>query len=911
MQSKKPLINSILLAAALATGGAEAEWEYNTEVFFAASDDASVSGVRWLQPWWQTGRAMAFSDTRILKSDKATEELNLGGGYRRFNDDESAIYGGYGFLDYRLSATNKAFTQLTFGGEYLMDAWEFRSNLYLPIKDQYVIGDIKYDAKVNDSFIGNTVTRVTTSTPDGLEVEEALQGFDIEAGYLLPRSEDFEIRANLAIYQYSAPVAGSTQGLRARVEAFPRENFKVSFTIESDDLFKTRSFLELSLPLGHKIGRPGKRSLHKRMTQFAYRDIDVRETSRLDISKRTKNGRGTAESIANTTTSTVAVETGIAHIDSSKIVANPDGSIERPYNNIAECEAATSATYHCAGTAETIYLHAAPSTLNNGIAQHYIGNLTLNGEQKLVGDGATTGFFANLSTKTSPILLGADTSTSPLVTMNDTSSLLGVQLGWTFEETVAGSSTPTPTILPAGSSIPDTAVLVNNTGGARIRDVTITGSSSAFNTSNNFATGVHFQTDGSLEKTGLTINKINIQAVLGDAIHAETNLTTSSKSEQALVIFDSTIGRSGRGIHASVTGNNGSNAKQTVEILSDNPSLSTLVNQIQQNYNEGILIENLTANNFSVAQGNYAAALTNYPGLLATYQTALAAYNLNPIGPPPIEPAAPQAPFTATQDLTVQNALIQSNQGAGIQTLLGPTEFDADGQFRTSTVDLDNVNLNLNDGSGLVLESRSTKVDAKIHNSLISANLLSIRAFGNSNGERLDGVPIDCDNDGTTAVGDCNTQGSNSERTSNAFRREGYGIYAKNTDTASSAGTQSIFISENFSNTLHSKAQIFLDSQGLLNNSSTQFITLTPVAEEPRKIKDPSAIISREFFDTRMGQTTIVNGNIIIGQVAGGVTPKIAFCDDTAGSTSPGGLAPHIQAYGGELASISRQEVCP
>jgi hypothetical protein len=243
--------------------------------------------------------------------------------------------------------------------------------------------------------------------------------------------------------------------------------------------------------------------------------------------------------------------------------------------------------------------------------------------------------------------------------------------------------------------------------------------------------------------------------------------------------------------------------------------------------------------------------------------------------------------------------------------LLGPTEPDADGQFRTSTVDLDNVNLNLNDGSGLVLESRSTKVDAKINNSLISANLLSIRAFGNSNGERLDGVPIDCDNDGTTAVGDCNTQGSNSERTSNAFRREGYGIYAKNTDTASSAGTQSIFISENFANTLHSKAQIFLDSQGLLNNSSTQFITLTPVAEEPRKIKDPSAIISRDSFDTRMGQTTIVNGNIIIGQVAGGVTPKIAFCDDTAGSTSPGGLAPHIQAYGGELASIPRQEVCP
>ena len=870
MHYKRSLTGITFALCTLAAGSVQAEWKYNTEVFFAASDDASVTGIRWLQPWWQNGHALAYSDLRVLKSDKETEELNLGAGFRKLNKQETGILGGYAFLDYRKSATDRSYTQVTLGGEYLLDKWEFRSNFYLPIEDEFIVEELDDVESFEDNFTGNTVTRVTTVVPGQLVVEEALEGFDLEAGYLLPGAEDFEIRANLGIYHYSAPVVGSTDGLRGRIEAFPRENFKVSVSIESDDLFGTRSFLELSLPLGRKIGRPGKRSLHKRMTQFAYRDIDVRETSRLDEDKRRKDGPGA------TTTQTSTVAENILHIDSQTSVATADanGTIELPFRSIEDC-VNSSTTLNCGNDTQQkiIYLHADPSATRNGNAQTYIGNLELTNGQSIAGDGATTGVFANLSSKVSPILLGEDGNTNPILTLYQASSASGLQLGWSQIETVPGTSSAQFIDLPAGSAMPEVAILVGNQDnrGANVQlsDITIIGAgvldndNSRISTENNFSTGIHFLTN-SEESTEnrLTINNLNARLVLGDAIHAEITpddsipSTTDVFNTQSLTIIDSAVSSNGRGIHASVFGSSGSSASQTIAISTSNSSAGadadTLTNEISFNLNEGILVENLT---------------------LDTYESALQLNLADSLANP--------LPFLATQNLRVTNALIQNNQGAGIQASYGAVAINPTSDDGESSVSLKNVNLSLNEGSGLVLSGLSTNMQVDIEDSVFRGNIENSGSTGF--GQRQDGAAIDCGtgtSTGSSVVATCDVTGPNvrnDNRTDASFRKQGYGIYAENKDVSDSLSTQTITISGRFEAILHAanKAQIFLESIDLNESNSLQ--TLDILDDSPSEADDADFI---KLISTLPGQSAFTADGIpTVGPLTGSSIDPIAYCN--------------------------------
>lgn len=890
----RPLIILGLLSLS-ALSYAASPWKHNTEIFFAAGDDASLTGIRWLQPWWQNGNSLAFSDLRFLKSDQSTEEFNLGGGYRYINSENSVILGGYGFWDYRLSATNNKFSQITVGGEVLLDKWEVRANIYSPLKDEYIIESLPSTTTNTDSFVGNTLTRVTTSVPGGILVEEALEGYDFEVGYLLPGKEDFEIRANLGLYQFEAPIAGEAKGVRARIESFPRENFRVSLAIESDDLFDTRSFLEVALPLGKKIGQAKRRSMHQRMTQFAYRDIDVRETSRLDSKKRIKNGPGTAQAIANTTTSSSTLATGIAHIDSSRSINNPDGSIERPYKSITQCKNSTSAL-NCSGSAKTIYLHANKSATSNGIPQTYIGNITLGVNQSLIGDGASSGTFANVSSGVSPILLGSATSgaSTPVITMNSNSTVMGAQIGWDFIKTSNNDSNSQtfvdlPTIDGETALMPNKAVFAHNADNIIIRDVKITGMSSQTNSisdARNFATGIHILSDNNSGEDSTSIHTVSIDAVLGDAVYAEMKLSSAGTDEQNIFMRDISIQRSGRGIHASVTGVDNSFAKQDLRVISSNQTTKNLVNQIQLNFNEGILVENINALN-----------------TLTTRNTAT---------------PTPLGSFTATQELLVENTSIENNQGAGIQTLFGPTGKDSFGNERTSTVTLNRNNISQNDGSGLVLGSYSSKVTADLKNIRFTGNLLRNRLGGNSYGKRLDFRPIDCGTSAAENSDSCSTPGDNQKRFDLGgfnYRQTGYGIYAMNKDDAGAPSTQLINISEDFTNTLHStsNAQIFLESIDLTEGTSQQKISLRPIANEPRKLKDPSTTIVRQFDTTSGIAIRKDNGNFDTQIQAGASTPQIAFCDNDSGNTSTNtdNASPHIPVYEGDLSSLPKIERCP
>ncbi len=845
-----------------------AAWEKNVDVFFAGSDDASVTGIRWLQPWRQTGNSLTFSDMRLMRSDKATEELNLGGGYRRFNPEETGIWGAYGFLDYRLSASNHAFSQITLGGEYLTDTWDYRANLYVPIKDQYVIQQLPDEITTVDRLEGHSLNRVTTRVPGGLQVEEALQGMDIEAGRILPGSEDFEIRTFLGFYQYEADIAGSTTGTRLRLETFPRQSFKVNFTLENDDLFGTRSYLELNMPLGKRLGRPGKRSLYQRMTQFAYRDIDVRETSRLGVDKRTKNGPGSQQAISNTQIETTTPVDGIAHIDSRSTSTTPDGSIENPYKTIAQCQGSAT-TYSCTSTeANIIYLHAAAVTTAEPTAQTYVGNLTLNAEQQLLGDGITSGFFADISTGTAPILLGnnATGSTTPVVELNNDNRVEGLQLGWHFPD-----GTTLPVVEGEQSAMPDIAIRGVNVETFALRDLYITGynvGDAGLNESNNFTRGIQISNSIVSPGTSLpseqngTLRNVHIDYSLGDGLSIFASAPGNTTIKQNVVITDSSIRRSGRGLHISADGASDSHVNQSISLVHSNPSSTSISNTIEQNLNEGILIENLQTNLATVAS----------------------------LG------------FTADQDLVVKNTMIRDNQGAGIQTFFSQTPGGVLGVTnRTSTVELENTNLLQNEGSGLVLENNGGHSVAELRNVTIVGNIE--KAGTTTFGQRLDGYPIDCEQSGS-----CTSTGTNPARV--AKLHTGFGIYARNRDYFVSNGdpdnissTQEITISENFRMHLHGEnsAQIYMFSDSVQNSTSQQNITVLRPEEEP----NDEAEYIKELYNLAGEEVVLSNGQSTVGIKAGAISPRLLTCD---GSDDDNALN---LALGGQLQDLQDvEETC-
>lgn len=836
-------IGSIVVFSALtALSGAplaQAQWTSNTDIFFAAGDDASITGVRWLKPWWQNGKAMAYSDARVLYSDKDTEEFNLGGGYRSFNADDTALYGGYGFLDYRLSASNRKYSQMTFGGEYLTPTWDYRANLYLPLKDEYVVATLRDQVSESTVFEGHTVKQTTTTVPGGKLVEEALQGFDLEVGRLLPTNR-YEIRAYLAAYHFEADIAGEANGLRGRLEAFPIEDFQISFSIESDDLYDTRTFLELSAPLGKKFGRKvGFRSLSERMTQFAYRDIDVRETSRLAADVRTKNGPGSKEARKNTTTVTQTLnEDPVVHIDSTASTTG-DGTFESPYQSIADCESGAG-LYHCNNVdsvSTTIYLHASSDTTgdtiaqDNQVAQTYIGNLQLQTNQDLIGDGITSGIFADIATGIHPILLGSDSAAvTYLVSAGLNSEIGGLQLGWSFADNIgADNDDPdsdlnnpdgTPDPLPAGTAMPDTAIFAADTESLVIRDINITGygqQDAGLSESNNFVTGIHLlSTTGQMNTT---IDTSIVSLNLGNGIFAEATSTAGGTVSQNLTLRNSVVFRNGRGIHATVDGTDGSRVDQLVRVAAKNPSETNLVNNIFQNQNEGILQETLRTD-------------------------------------------IDTSTFEANQTLIVEDTLLEDNQGAGIKTL-----YSKNSAGEASTVELDNVNLFQNEGSGLDFENIGGVFTASLKNVSLLGNIEKPQTtvFG----RRLDGAAIDCERGG-----DCSVQAANAARV--ADHNSGFGIYMENDDSASFASTQSVVISENFLSGLHDSAaaQIYVFSDSVDNSASLQTVNLLRAEEE-----DPDSTFSKLL--TNWAGTVVVQsgGNLTVELDNSTTSPEVRTCD--------------------------------
>lgn len=352
----------LALAVSMAVGSMPALAAFNNQVdvFVRPGLDRSYGGIEGVLPFSQTGTSLTFADLKFKLGQSGSYEGNLGLGHRFLTDNKQWALGFYGAWDHRNSANSNAFNQITAGAEALSNNLDFRFNYYYPITDRALL-----NLGSNFGFQGFSIYQ------SGIW-EEAMQGFDVEAGVLLPVSDKWETRAYAAYYNFEGKdIAPQMDGWRVRLEVRPTNNIAVSLSHQQDDMFKDQTSLELRYTFG-KDGKSGIRSLKERMTSPWTRDIDIVVSTPQEGAANSDFGRVVT-----------GLDGSVVHINSAYTGGSSNGSFERPYVSVAQCEAAVVDQGKCRMVGGSV-----SGALNTDVTGDY--NLIRLWEGNSQGDGGYT-----------------------------------------------------------------------------------------------------------------------------------------------------------------------------------------------------------------------------------------------------------------------------------------------------------------------------------------------------------------------------------------------------------------------------------------------------------------------------------------------------------------------------------------
>lgn len=306
----RPKALAAAVSLAVMAPHAMAGWGNQVEAWVRPGTERSYGGLEGVLPFSQSGNSLTFADLKFKLGQSGTYEGNLGVGHRFLTGSGDWALGFYGAWDHRRSTNGNSFNQITGGAEARSDKLDFRFNYYWPITDRERLG-LGSNYNFEDFHIYQS----------GIW-EEAMKGYDIEAGVLLPFTGKWETRAYAAYYSFEGKdIAPQTDGWRVRVEVRPTHNFAIGLSHQQDDMFKDQTSLELRYIFG-KDSKSGVRSLRDRMTDPWTRDIDV-------VVSTPQEGFGSkfGEAVPGI---------DVIHIDNSRVV-NGDGSFENPYNTVVSC----------------------------------------------------------------------------------------------------------------------------------------------------------------------------------------------------------------------------------------------------------------------------------------------------------------------------------------------------------------------------------------------------------------------------------------------------------------------------------------------------------------------------------------------------------------------------------------------
>ncbi len=308
----RPKALAAAVSLAVVAPHAMAAWDNQVEAWVRPGTDRSYGGIEGVLPLSQTGTSLTFADLKFKLGQSGTYEGNVGAGHRFLTSGGDWALGFYGAWDHRRSKNSNSFNQITAGAEARSDKLDFRFNYYWPITDRERLG-------LGDNYVFEDFSIYQSGI-----WEEAMKGFDIEAGVLLPISSKWETRAYAAYYNFEGKdIAPQTDGWRVRVEVRPTHNFAIGLSHQQDDMFDNQTSLELRYIFG-KDSKSGIRTLKERMTDPWTRDIDI-------VISTPQEGDGSrfGEAVPGI---------DVVHIDSDRgSDITGDGSFENPYASTEYC----------------------------------------------------------------------------------------------------------------------------------------------------------------------------------------------------------------------------------------------------------------------------------------------------------------------------------------------------------------------------------------------------------------------------------------------------------------------------------------------------------------------------------------------------------------------------------------------
>jgi parallel beta-helix repeat protein len=311
---------------------------YPSKIRLSASGSTEKRGIfyiDYLLPLYysQDQTTLLFFNPKQNLYTPSSEETNLGLGLRKiFND--SFILGMHFFFDRKLAHSDKFYSQVGAGLEFLSEPFDFRFNYYDPTTKAKVIDDNNYE------FGSTTLVNVKS-------MEEPLGGYDFEFGFPVPFKK-LNTRLYFGGFFFNSKLGKDNNGYRIRSETNLTNWFVLDLTFNSRNAQETEFIGGLRFTIPLELGRvvskqnpfkttPPGSYIKDRILERVVRDTDVQSQSAIK-----------KDDVAGI---------DMLYVDNTNTTGTEDGSLEHPYNTLAEAFA--SGRY---GVGKYVYVFAGDGT---------------------------------------------------------------------------------------------------------------------------------------------------------------------------------------------------------------------------------------------------------------------------------------------------------------------------------------------------------------------------------------------------------------------------------------------------------------------------------------------------------------------------------------------------------------------
>ena len=337
-----------------------------------------------VMPYMLSDEHFIFADVRGFSSMYSRLGGNAGVGYRYLREDLNAWGGASVWYDAD-DTTSKLFQQIGLSFEALVERFELRSNVYLPITSTQTYSNTIGAERIvgNQLLYGQTINQGT-----------ALNGVDAEIGYSLPIRERHWLRGFIGGYHFQGGSKGDVNGFKLRAEAVVNNGVTAQLLYTNDPLYGSNVMAGVSLQLpfgtnnptsGWKRGTPSPFRFVERNYNVIVSNETVYAGSKVAINPATGKPYQVGQVYeAGPSNSSLSLNNNNSLLQSQLSLASAgDGTTNDPYTSIAAA---------VASGADVIYVQSG-SVINEAITlsagQHLLGesNGVLHG--LLLPDGQT------------------------------------------------------------------------------------------------------------------------------------------------------------------------------------------------------------------------------------------------------------------------------------------------------------------------------------------------------------------------------------------------------------------------------------------------------------------------------------------------------------------------------------------